>query len=202
MTSLSPRERRHRRTKDAILEAARQIIRESGYEALSMRLIAERIDYSPAGLYEYFGSKDEIVTAVCRQGMQQFTDSLSAVDTTLPPPDYMVELGLAYIRFAVENKDRFLLMFTTGLPPQEIVAELEADSSSFAILLNGIQRGIDEGVFITTVEAGLAEMAYTAWSIVHGIALLRISHLPDDAMDFEQSDRAALTILVNGLRAG
>lgn len=167
-----------------------------------MRLIAERIDYSPAGLYEYFGSKEEIVTAVCRQDMQQFSNSLAAVDTNLPAPDYMIELGQAYIRFAVENKDRFLLMFTTGLPPQEIMAEMETDGSSFAILLNGIQRGIDEGLFITTAEAGLTEMAYSAWSIVHGIAMLRTSHLPDDGMDFARADRAALTIFVNGLRAG
>jgi AcrR family transcriptional regulator len=55
MDELTPRQRRHLRTKDAILDAARQIIAEEGADNLSMRGIAERIDYSAAGLYEYFG---------------------------------------------------------------------------------------------------------------------------------------------------
>ncbi|NJN55580.1 MAG: helix-turn-helix transcriptional regulator, partial [Anaerolineae bacterium] len=59
MDELTPRERRHLRTKDAILDAARLIIKEQGADALSIRAIAEQIDYSPAGLYEYFGSKEE-----------------------------------------------------------------------------------------------------------------------------------------------
>jgi AcrR family transcriptional regulator len=201
MTELTARERRHQRTKDAILEAARQIIRESGYDALSMRLIAQRIDYSPAGLYEYFGSKEEIVTAVCRQTMSQFSSSLAAVDITLPPAAYIVELGLAYIHYALQNKERFLLMFTTGLPPAEILAELD-DESSYAILVNGIQRGIDAGVFLTTAEATAAEMAYTAWALVHGISMLRLSHLPENAMNFEAVDRAALEIFIKGLMTG
>lgn len=54
--TLTPRERRAQRTRDAILEAARGIISKKGVEALSIRSIADAIDYSPAGLYEYFGS--------------------------------------------------------------------------------------------------------------------------------------------------
>ena len=57
----TPRERRAQRTRDAILEAARQIIGKDGIDGLSTRGIADAIDYSPAGLYEYFGSKEEII---------------------------------------------------------------------------------------------------------------------------------------------
>ena len=49
------------RTQQAILDAARAIIHEQGPDKLSMRAIADRIDYSPAGLYEYYGSKEEII---------------------------------------------------------------------------------------------------------------------------------------------
>ena len=104
----TPRERRHQRTQPAIIEAARQIIRESGVDALSIRAIAERIDYSPAGLYEYFGSKEEIVAAVCAQAFERFTRRLAQVDTTLPITEYILELGLSYIDFALRNPDSFL----------------------------------------------------------------------------------------------
>ena len=111
---LSPRERRRQRTEQAILEAARQIIRKQGIDALSMRGIAEAIDYSPAGLYEYFGSKEEIVYAVIGQGFERFTRALQSVERSLPTRAYIVNVGMAYIDFAVLNPDFFLLMFTTA----------------------------------------------------------------------------------------
>ena len=119
---LSPRERRRQRTEQAILDAARQIIREQGIDALSMRGIADAIDYSPAGLYEYFGSKEEIVYAVIGQGFERFTRALQSVDGSLPAAEYMVEMGMAYIDFATRNPDFFLLMFTTA-PLADIFAD-------------------------------------------------------------------------------
>ncbi len=62
--------RRHVRTKQAILDAALEIVIQNGPAALSMRSLAERIDYSPAGLYEYFSSKEEIISAVCDEGQR------------------------------------------------------------------------------------------------------------------------------------
>lgn len=200
MDDLSPRQRRHLRTKDAILTAARQIITETGFEGLSMREIAQRIDYSPAGLYEYFGSKDDIVTAVCLQAMEQFTTYLSRVDTSLPVDDYLIELGLAYIDFAKQNKDQFLLMFTTGLPPQEVQELIDGDSS-FTILLNGIQRGLAEKVFKLPAAGTDLDMAYAAWSIVHGAAMLHLMHLDKITMEQDTVNRTALQFLVKGFMA-
>ena len=73
MEALSPRAKRHQRTRDAILEAARHIVHEDGIGGLSMREIARRIEYSPAGLYEYFGSKEEIIDAICEEGFRRLT---------------------------------------------------------------------------------------------------------------------------------
>lgn len=182
--NLSPRERRHQRTQQAIIDAARQIIREDGVNGLSIRAIAERIDYSPAGLYEYFGSKEEIVTAVCAQGMKRFAQRLKQVDQSLAPEEYLLELGLAYIDFAVRSPDFFLLMFTTvplinSTNPtlgedDRLRAEL-AENDAFAILLRGVQRCIDDGVFHEQPSFGSLEMAYASWTGVHGIAMLRVT---------------------------
>ena len=116
----SPRERRHEKTRQAILDAARKIIATEGTEALSMRAIAQRIDYSPAGLYEYFDSKEEIIGAVCAQGHRRLTEYMQRADPDLPPGELLLQLGLAYVDFAVRNPDFFLLMFTnpnTGVAP-------------------------------------------------------------------------------------
>ena len=208
MSELTPRERRQQRTYDAILDAARTIITEKGINALSIRAIAAAIDYSPAGLYEYFGSKEEILGALIEQGFQLFTDTLERVDTTLPPEAYMIELGMAYVKFAVQNPDFFLLMFTTYPLQPEFALDKDCtpkdqivDQPSFGVLYKGVQRCIDEGVFIPSPSIGTFEMAYAAWTNVHGIAMLRITTLKVFPLDYEQVDRMAIQAMILGWKA-
>lgn len=198
MDELTPRERRHLRIKEAILEAARHIINEQGADGLSIRAIADRIDYSPAGLYEYFGSKEEIITAVCWQGHERLTQAMTAVDPTLPAGDYLIAIGLAYIQFALDNPDYYRLMFTNpafaGTPEQ-----VQESGSSFTILLAAIERGLTEGVFQPRPGYATLEMAYTAWAMVHGIAMLRLTYLTHHPIDYDTADPEALRSLVHGL---
>lgn len=198
MDDLTPRERRQQRTREAILDAARQIIREQGAEAVSIRAIAAQIDYSPAGLYEYFDSKEAIMTAVCWQGHERLTRAMTAVEATLPPGDYLVAIGQAYIAFAMQNPEHYLMMFTNPAfagSPEEI-----ADTgSSFGILLAAIERGLEEGVFQARAGFGLMEMAYAAWGLVHGLAMLRLTYLTEFPSDFDAADQEALLTFVSGL---
>jgi AcrR family transcriptional regulator len=200
---MQPRERRFQRTRQAILDAALEIIREEGPGALNMRALAERSDYSAAGLYEYFGGKDEIIAEVCQQGHERLASHMRMADASLPVVDYLFEIGIGYIRFALENPDHFLLMFTV-VPPGpagDFSSEklLEGDSS-FHILLGAIRRGIQERAFITRSGFGLMEMAYTAWATVHGIAMLRTTSLRGSPMDFESADREALRNFARSLQ--
>lgn len=207
MNELSPREKRQQRTHQAILDAARQIINEKGIDGLSMRAIAERIDYSPAGLYEYFGSKEEIIAAICWQGHRRLKAYMEQVDKTLPYADYFLGIGLAYIHFAVQNPDFFLLMFTTlSVNPTSVEmlerdedAEMMSEDSSFVILINAIQRGVAEGHLHPRPGFGVFEMAFAAWSQVHGIAMLRITHLRTFVADFDQVVRETLVTFGKGL---
>ena len=201
---MQPRERRFLRTKQAILDAALEIIREEGAGALNMRALAERSDYSAAGLYEYFGGKDEIIAEVCEQGHERLASHMRRADPSLPVVDYLLEIGTGYIRFALENPDHFLLMFT-AVPPGPVgdfsPDKLLEGDSSFHILLGAIRRGIEEGVFPVRPGFGLMEMAYAAWVTVHGIAMLRVSSLRDYPMDFEAADREALHNFARGLQS-
>lgn len=203
----TPRERRHQRTQQAIIDAARQIIRESGIDALSIRAIAEQIDYSPAGLYEYFGSKEEIVAAVCAQNFERFARRLAQVDATLPATEYILELGLSYIDFALRNPDSFLLMFTTFPLSQinqkhgtdDLIASMQEDDSAFAILVRGVQRCIDEGIYHIRPGFGVVEMAYALWSLVHGMAMLRVTSGSIMPFDYHVVEREALRQFGAGL---
>jgi AcrR family transcriptional regulator len=201
--SIKPRQRRHARTKAAILDAAMKIIAEKGTARLSMRGIAKRIDYSPAGLYEYYGSKDEIVTAVCEVAEQRLWKYMSRVDQSLDIDDYLIELGLAYVAFALQNRDHFLLLFTVlkNSAGGESTEIMQQQDSSYALLLRALQRGIEAGDYKTRPGYTLHEMGYNAWSLVHGMAMLRLTHLQEYDTDFETADRQSLITFVYGLKA-
>jgi AcrR family transcriptional regulator len=197
----APRQRRHKKTRLAILDAARRIIAQQGIQGLSMREIASQIDYSPAGLYEYFDSKEEIIQTLSAEGHQRLSAYIRQVDENLPPVDYLAAIGLAYIDFALNNPEHYLLMFT-NVPSKTQLEDMLSQDSSFLILLQAIQRGIDAGVFRTRPGFGLHEMAYAAWSLVHGIAMLRITYLEEFKLDFAVADREAVWAFNRGLQAG
>jgi len=207
MNELTPREKRQQRTHQAILEAARQLINEKGSDGLSMRAIAERIEYSPAAIYEYFGSKEEIIGALCEQGHRRMTEYMVRVPTELPFTEYFLRIGLAYLEFAVQNPDFFLLMFTTAtigdLPLGTVAdwqqAEAEDTATSFSILVGAIERGVAEGIFHVQPGLGIMEMAFAAWATVHGIAMLRVTHLKLLQADFEMMARQTLAAFGTGL---
>lgn len=201
MNVANPRHRRQQRTRDAIMEAALEIVHEGGPEALSMRALADRIDYSPAAIYEYFSGKDEILASLCDKGYAELAAYMGRVDRSLPVEMYLLQLGLAYIHFALDQPDYFLLMFTTageGFTPDSLMAA----GSAFRLLLDAIQRGCNEGVFMTRLSFGVMEMAYAAWVAMHGIAMLRTTVLRQYPLDLEAADRQALLNLGRGLSAG
>ena len=183
MASLKPHERRHLRTKEAILDAARRLLAEKGVNGVSLRAIAREIDYSPAGLYEYFDSKEDIIHAVNYQGHIKLAAEMGSVDKELPFPLYLRGIGQAYQRFARTNPDHFMLMFTTA-PGGNQFEDFMDEGSSFPILINAIQRGIDEGYF-KLHPAGIFSMALILWSSVHGLAMLEQTQLKGSNIDFE-----------------
>lgn len=197
---LSPRERRHERTKDAILNAARKMIREGGVDSISMRKIAQEIDYSAAGLYEYFGSKEEIIGTLCQMAGDRLENYMKAVDTSLPIDQRLVELGLAYVRFAVQNREEFLVLFTYMPMPPELDAEAALEpAGAFIVLMQAVQEGMDIG-FMTDPSMNAFSASYAAWAIVHGMAMLQLTALQNTPFDFETVNRWALQHFVEGLK--
>lgn len=197
MANLKPHERRHMRTRQAILNATRKLLVEKGVNGVSLRAIAKEIDYSPAGLYEYFDSKESIVQEVCKEGHSRLARAMGHVDEAQPYPLFMLGIGLAYLQFARSNPDYFMLMFTTA-PSGNNLEEFLEEGSSFPILIRAIERGIAEDYF-EMVSGGIPTMALIFWSSVHGLAMLEQTQLKGSNLDFEQISLAVLNNLFQGL---
>lgn len=203
MVRQTARARRHERTREAILSATMDLIVEKGFNNLSLREVAQRVDYSPAGLYEYFGSKDELIAAACLEGDKILGDYLRRVDQSLPLDQYLVELGLAYVRFARERTNTFTFLFTARTVETQFyladIAKTINPEDSFHLLHQAVQRGIDSGMIRAGPDYSVMDISYNLWALVHGMATLQSSYLQDWDYDFAQADRHAIETFVKGL---
>jgi AcrR family transcriptional regulator len=99
-----------------ILNGARKVFLEKGYEQTSMRNIANEINYSPGSLYFYFKDKSEIFHELHREGFQLLLNQLKVLDKVADPFERLKANGRVFIQFAKENKDYYNLMFIVDEP--------------------------------------------------------------------------------------
>src|SRR5689334_23419032 len=112
---------RHERDREAvrraILDAARELFVSEGYQNVSMRKIAERIEYSPAAIYGYFESKDDIFLALAEEGFRMLFASADEPD----PVDPIEKIRAGFWRlyeFSKEHPEYYALMFVDrSVPP-------------------------------------------------------------------------------------
>src|SRR5580765_5326806 len=111
-------ERDREAVRRAILDAARELFVAEGYRNVSIRKIAERIEYSPAAIYSYFPSKDDIFFALAEEGFRRLD---AKVRTSLGHDDPLEDVRAcwwAYYEFSKEQREFFELMFVDRSVPQ------------------------------------------------------------------------------------
>jgi AcrR family transcriptional regulator len=138
----SPRERRHDLTRQKILDTARKIILNQGLDGLSMRVLAEQIDYSPSAIYKYFDNKEEILQAIREESWARSAAvQAEKLTANLPPPQRLYEAGKAYLEFAETYPEHYLLMF--NVPDESL-----GDASAIGIdaRFSGLAALIQEGI--------------------------------------------------------
>lgn len=167
---LSRRDRRHRDTREEILGVARELLLEVGPEAISLRQVARRADFSPAALYNYFSNRDEIVASLFAESFEKLNSYLERVPRELPLRTRLVELGMAYLDFGRENPMdlRCVLVATAQEDPPSSEA-MELGLGALRIIGDTIQEGIEEGLFAPDQSLTAAELAYGIWALVHGL---------------------------------
>lgn len=156
----------------AILDAAIESISANGSAALSLRELSRRAGVSHAAPIHHFGDKAGVLTALAAEGFELLADALAAAG------DEFVEVGVAYVRFAVTHKAHFEVMFrpdTYHRDDPEVLAARERAN-----------RALASGVHTRTAHTGREGRmtGIAAWSLVHGFATLWLTGaLPADLGD-------------------
>jgi AcrR family transcriptional regulator len=187
---------------EAILDAARDLFVSDGYRNVSIRKIAERIEYSPAAIYSYFPSKDDIFFALAEEGFRRLDAKVRSALGHQDPLEEVRACWWAYYEFAKEQREFFELMFTDRSVPQ-----ITEQWSGFAFVRQmlvfaaaRIQRCIDAGVFPATTNAEIA--MHLIWGALTGPAVLGSACRLAPGEDPDALARDVLELVIAGLKAG
>jgi AcrR family transcriptional regulator len=184
--------------RDAILDAARDLLAHDGPDSLTVRRIADRAGCSTMGLYTHFGGKDGVVDALFVEGFRRLAETMSATPITDDPvADLRASCG-AYRRFALENPTHYLVMFERHVPGFDARPESKIEAfATLGLLQDRVQRCLDAGV-IDARHGDAEEIAYSIWAVGHGLMSLELHGIgPRD--DFEARYHAATATLYAGL---
>jgi len=152
----------------ALLDAAIQAIAEGGPAAVSLRDLARRTGVSHAAPAHHFGDKAGLLTAVATDGFRQLAATLR--DTYQATGDFL-EVGVAYVRFAITNQAHFEVMFRPELYHTDDPELVRARDTARALLYPPAAEAANSPDDDGDVRAGVA-----AWSLVHGLATLWLNH--------------------------
>jgi AcrR family transcriptional regulator len=166
-----------------ILEAAKTLFLEDGYASVSIRRIADAIEYSPSTIYLYFKDKDDILFALHNIAFKQLFRRQQG-NAKIEDPRLRLEAFLStYLEFALDNREYYDLMFIQYAPVSRIMelAEWRYGRRSYESLKETVRQCQERGYL---VNLNLDAAAFGLWSFVHGIASLYIRHripmLPED----------------------
>lgn len=154
----------HGDLRQTVLAAAVEAITESGPAALSLRDLARRAGVSHAAPAHHFGDKAGLLTALAAQGYDLLADALTAAQERTGE---FLEVGVAYVRFAVEHRAHFEVMFRPDLYHADDPAVLASKARTGEALYGGVGTVPGGRTGPDDAAAGVA-----AWSLVHGFATL------------------------------
>jgi AcrR family transcriptional regulator len=179
---VSVKERRAREKEELrqeILDAARELFAKEGYANVSMRKIAEKIDYSPTTIYLYFEDKDKLLYSICEETFAKLVKEFEEIEAgTSDPIEQLERAGRAYIDFGLSHPNHYKVTFMgagradpmecQNFDPRESMGE-----KCFMHLRTIVERCVQQGKFrpidLDATSQGL-------WAAVHGITSLLITY--------------------------
>jgi AcrR family transcriptional regulator len=195
-------DRERQAVRQAILDAARDLFVAEGYRNVSIRKIAERIEYSPAAIYSYFGSKDDIFFALAEEGFRRLDARVRSAGVHEDPLQDVRACWWAYYEFSKEQREFFELMFVDRSVPQitEQWTGLAFVHQMLAFAAERLERCIDAGIFHPSTNAEVA--MHLIWGALTGPAVIGSGCRLAPGEDPDALARDILELTLAGFRAG
>ena len=198
------RARQKEELRQEILEAARELFAKEGYENVSMRKIAAKIDYTPTTIYLYFTDKHELLDSICEETFARLVKEFEdIVAKHQDPVEQLIEAGRAYVEFGLSHPKHYMVTFMSGESHLTAVEAERAHRGSmgekcFAHLRAMVEKCVQQGrirpVDVDAISQGL-------WAMVHGVTSLLITKPHFPWVEKEKLVAQLLDITTQGLKA-
>jgi AcrR family transcriptional regulator len=186
MGSVERRTRERAETRQRILEAAREMFVEAGYEATTMRAIADCIEYTPTAIYHHFRNKEALLAELCALDFQALAAAFQKLSRIADPIERLRRCGLAYVEFGLQHPMQYQLMFMTRKPPEVMKAIRGADPSEDAYeFLRATCADVVATGRVRPEYRNVNELALMSWSALHGLLSLYIAKEKDVWIDWK-----------------
>jgi len=153
--------------KASILQAAWQLVEKEGWQSLSIRKIADAIEYSAPVIYDHFANKEAILLEFTKRGFQQLNEELiKAKDKFKNPEQQMEAIAYAYWKFAFNHKEYYQLMYGLGMPGCEAVKQIPELATFTEIILAPVREMLKKS---KNTDADPYLKLHTFWSTLHGL---------------------------------
>jgi AcrR family transcriptional regulator len=200
------RQREKDELRDLILDAARELFAERGYDAVTMRGIAERIEYSPTAIYLHFQDKESLFRAICDADFGALAGRFQTIGRIEDPIERIRAIGRAYAGFAQSHPNHYRLMFMTPSPadmcPDESTLQRQGnpEEDAYAFLKLAVEEAIREGRLRDhLVDPDL--VSQVLWAGIHGVVSLRIAMHADTWVHWRDEKKTVET-MIDALMSG
>ena len=188
-----------------IIDAARELFVARGVEAVTMREIAKRIDYSATSIYLHFADKEALLRAICDTDFLALATSLKSILQIQNPVERMHAMGRGYAAFALTHPNHYRMMFMTERTPydpaESSLQQNNAEQDAYFQLKTVVNDVYTAGCFRADLhDADL--IAQTIWAGMHGVCSLQINMSEDKWIEWSNiSDRLQLMqdVMMRGL---
>jgi AcrR family transcriptional regulator len=175
------RAREKEQLREKILDAASQLFTAEGIENVSIRKVADRIEYSPSTIYLYFKDKDELLATICQETFAQLSARLRKLVAQQSDPIQALRAGFrCYIEFGIQHPHHYHVTFSLPNKPQGIrtsAGAVAAADECFDILRQGLRAAMEAGRIRQT---DLETVSLISWMFLHGVvSILSNCHDPN-----------------------
>jgi AcrR family transcriptional regulator len=184
---LGPKERREREREEVrtrILDAARELFASEGVDAVTMRRIADRIEYSPTAIYFHFRDKDALLAELCDCDFRAFSQNFAAVARIADPVERLRQAGRTYVDFGLVHPSHYRLMFMTPKTAgSQTIEKGNPDEDAYAFL-KAIIADLQAQGRLREEYANVDLAAQVIWSAIHGVVALEIAKCNDQWVEW------------------
>lgn len=191
------RERERQKVRAEILDEARKLFAAEGYEAVTMRRIAEAIEYSPTAIYLHFKDKETLVRELCQEDFASLAKVFQRIARDSDPIERLRKIGMAYVDFGLQHPNHYRLMFMTNRPHSEEPEKMgkgNPEEDAYAFLVATVADAIEKGLLKPHLKDAHL-VAQAAWAGVHGVISLHLAKKDDPWVDWRPPKRTAALVV-------